>query len=45
MVKPPPASDRTCLHLQDAEGVGCEVFAGAERVLVVGKFLICLRWN
>ena len=44
MVKPPPATDRTCSHLRDDEGVGLEVFTGGARALVVGKCSICLWW-
>lgn len=38
MVTPPPATDRTCFHLQDVKGVGLEVFAGGARALVAGEF-------
>lgn len=44
MVKPSPAMDRMCFPPRDVKGVGLGVLAGGERVLVTGKFLICLRW-
>lgn len=44
VVKPSPAMDRMCFPPRDVKGVGLGVLAGGERVLVTGKFLICLRW-
>lgn len=45
MVKPSPTMDRMCFPLGDGKGLGFGVLAGGERVLVAGKFLICLRWG
>lgn len=45
MVKPSPTMDRMCFPLGDGKGLGIGVLAGGERVLLAGKFLICLRWG